>query len=84
MALRYCDNISIAVRMVGREVMAVEDNKTWERLKIHAVHLVCYMGKCEEGLQTMPEESEAGNDGIASPTNVQWLANPPTIREMRQ
>ena len=83
MALRYCDLIITAARTVDKGVVDVEGNETWERLKIHAVPLVRYMGKGTEGLQKMREEFEAKNEGITIPTQVRWLANPHTIRERR-
>jgi hypothetical protein len=53
MALQYCDIIITAVRTVDKGVIDVEENESWERLKIHAVCLVRYMGKGLEGLQMM-------------------------------
>jgi len=84
MAMRYRDIIITAVGTVDRGVVDVEENETWERIKIHAVPIVRYMGKGTEGLQRMREELEAENKGIAIPTQVRWLANPRTIRERRQ
>ena len=84
MAMQYHDIIITAARTVDRGVVDVEENETWERLKIHAVPLVRYMGKGTEGLQKMREEFEAENEGIAIPTQVRWLANPRTIRERKQ
>ena len=62
----------------------VEENECWERLEIHAVPFVRYMGKGTEGLQKMREIFEGENDGIEIPTQVRWVANPRTIRERRQ
>jgi hypothetical protein len=84
MAMQYRDIIMTAARTVGRRVVDVEENETWERLKIHAVPLMRYMGKGTEGLQKMREEFEAENEGIAIPTQVRWLANPRTITERKQ
>jgi hypothetical protein len=84
MAMQYRDIIITPARTVDRGVMDVEENETWERLKIHAVPLVRYMGNGTEGLQKMREEFEAENEGIKVPTQVRWLANPCTIRERRQ
>jgi len=84
MAMQYCDIIITAARTVDRGVVDVEENETWERLKIHAVPLVRYMVKGTEGLQKMREEFEVENEGIKVPTQVRWLANPHTIRESRQ
>ena len=84
MAMRYRDIIILAVRTVDRGVVDVEENETWERLKIHAVPLVRYMGTGTERLQKMREEFEADNESIAIPTQVRWLAKPCTIRERRQ
>jgi hypothetical protein len=84
MAMQYRDIIITAARTVDRGVVDVEENETWERLKIHAIPLVRYMGKGTEGLQKMREEFEAENEGIAIPTQVRWLAIPRTIRERRQ
>jgi hypothetical protein len=67
-----------------KRVIDIEENASWERLKIHAVPLVRYMGSCKEALQKMQEESEVKNEGMAIPTEVQWLVNPRTIRESRQ
>jgi hypothetical protein len=84
MAMRYRDIIITAARTVDTGVVDVEENETWERLKIDAIPLVRYMGKGTEGLQKMQEEFEAENEGVAIPTQVRWLANPHTIRERRQ
>jgi hypothetical protein len=84
MALIYRDVIITAARTVDKGVIDVEENESWERLKIHAVPLVRYMGKGTEGLQKMREEFEAENEGIKVPTQVRWLANTRTIRERRQ
>jgi len=83
-AMRYRYIIITGARTVDSGVVEVEENKTWERLKIHAVPLVQYMGKGAEGLQKMREEFEAENEGIAIPTQVRWIANPRTISERRQ
>jgi len=45
MALQYCDIINTAARTVDKGVMDGEENESWERLKIHAVPLIQYMGK---------------------------------------
>jgi len=84
MAMRYRDVTKNAARTVDRGVVDVEANKTWERLNIHAVPLVRYMGHSTEGLQKMQEEFEMENNSIAIPTQVRRLANPHTIRERRQ
>jgi hypothetical protein len=84
MAMQYRDIIITAARTVDRGVVDVKENEAWERLKIHAVPLVQYMGNCTEGLQKMREAVEVENEGIAIPTQVRWLVNPCTIRERRQ
>jgi len=84
MALHYRDIIITAARMVDKGVVDVEENESWERLKIHAVPLIRYMGKGTEGLQQMRDEFQAENQGIVIPTQVRWLAYPRTIRERRQ
>jgi hypothetical protein len=84
MALQYLNIIMTAARMVDKGVVDVEDNESWERIKIHAVHLVRYMGKGTEGLQKIPEEFDAEIEGIVIPTQVRWLANPRTNRERMQ
>ena len=84
MALQYCDIIITAARTVDNGVVDVEENESWERLKIHPVPLIRYMGKGTEGLQKMREAFAAENDGIVIPTQVRRLGNPRTIRERRQ
>jgi hypothetical protein len=44
MAKIYCHVIITATHTVDKEVINVEENKSWERLKIHAVPLVRYIG----------------------------------------
>ena len=83
MPLQYRCIIITAARMVEKGVVDVEENESWERLMIHAVPLIRYMGKGTEGLQKMREQFEAENEGIVIPTPVRWLANPRTIRERR-
>jgi hypothetical protein len=75
-ALQYCDIITTAARTVDKGVVDVEENESWERLKIHAVPLIRYMGKGTEGQQKIREEFKAENEGIVIPTQVRWLANP--------
>ena len=82
--LQSLNIIITGARTVDKGVVDVEENESWERLKIHAIHLVRYMGKGTEGLQKMREEFEVENEGIVIPTQVRWLANPRTIRERRQ
>jgi len=53
MALHYRDIIITAARTVHKGVVDVEENESWESLKIHAVPLVRYMGKGTEVLQKM-------------------------------
>jgi hypothetical protein len=52
-AMRSRDIIITAARTVDQGFVDVKENETWERLKIHAVPLVRYMGKGTEGLQKM-------------------------------
>jgi len=82
--MQYSDIITTAARTFDKGVVDVEEDRTWHRLKIHAVTLVWYIRQGTEGLQKMPEEFEAENKGIKVPTQVQWLANPRTINEGRQ
>jgi len=84
MAMLYRDIIITAASTVDIGVVDVEEIKTWEKLKSHAVPLVLYMGKDTEGLGKMREEFEAENEGIKVSTQVRWLANSRTIRERRQ
>jgi hypothetical protein len=70
LAMQYRDIIITAARTVDRGVVDVEENETCERLMIHAVPLVRYMGKCTEGLQKIQEEYEGENESIAIPTHV--------------
>jgi len=53
MSLMYNDVIIKAAHTVDTAVIDVEENESWERLRIHAVPLVRYMGNGTEGLQKM-------------------------------
>jgi len=53
MALQYRPIIITAARMVDKVVVDVEENQSCEKLMIHAVPLVRYMGKWTEVLQKM-------------------------------
>jgi len=83
MAVAYRNIIITAACMVDKGLIDVEDNESWERLKIHAVPLVRYMGKVTEGLQKMRDEIHAENEGVVIPVQVRWLANSHNIRERR-
>jgi len=74
----------MAARTVDKGVIDVEDNESWQKLKIHAGSLLQYMGKGTECLRKMREEFPSENKGTEIPTQVRWLANPRTIRERRQ
>jgi hypothetical protein len=84
MALLYRNIIISTARAVDKVVIDVEGNESWERLKIHAVPLIRYMGKGTEGLQKMREEIQVENEGVAIPAQVRWLTNPRTIKERRR
>jgi len=84
MALLYRDIIMKAARSVDKVIIDVEGNESWERLKIHTVPLMRYMGKGTEGLQKMKEEIQAENKGVTIPAQVRWLSNPRTIEERGQ
>jgi hypothetical protein len=81
MALLYRDIIIMAARSVDKGIIDVERNESWERLKIHTVPLLRYMGKGTKGLQKMSEEIQAENEGVAISAQVRWLLNPRIIRE---
>jgi hypothetical protein len=83
MALIYRDIIVNAARTVNKGVIDVEENESWERLKIHAVPFVRYMGKRTLGLSKMLDEIQAENEGVAVPVHVRWLASPHSIKESR-
>jgi len=83
MIRRYHDMIITAARTVVKGVVDVEENESSERLKIHEVPHIQYMGKGMEGLQMMQEEFEAENEGIQIPTTVWRLGNLHTMMEWR-
>jgi len=84
MGMQYPGTVITAARTVNSGVVDVEENEIRERLKIHAVPLVWYMGKGAEGLQTMGEKFEAENEGIVNPTQVRWLETHRSISERSQ
>jgi len=84
MALLYRDIIIKAARSVEKVIIDVEGNESWERLKIHTILLLRYIGKGTEGLQKMRQEIQAENEGVAIPAQVRWLSNPRIIREREQ
>jgi len=70
MALTYRKDIINAAHTVNKGVINVEENESWERLKVHAVELVRYMGKGTESLQKMRDEMHAENKGVVIPIPV--------------
>ena len=62
----------------------MEENESWEKLNIHRVPLLRYMGKGSEGLQKMREEIQAENQGVTIPAQVRWLSNSCTIKVREQ
>jgi len=84
MALIYRDVMITATRTVDKGVIDVEESQSWERLKIHAVALVRYMGKGTEGLQKMQNEIHAGNEGVTVLVQVRWVASLNNIHERWQ
>jgi len=71
-------------RTFGKGIIDVEGNESWERLKIHTIPLVRYIGKGTKGHQKMREEIQAENEGVTIPARVRWLSNPRTIKEREQ
>jgi hypothetical protein len=84
MALIYHNIIIAATRRVDKGVMDIEENEASERLKIHAVPLVRYIGKETEGLKKIRDEIHTENDGVSVPVQVRWLASPHSINERSQ
>jgi hypothetical protein len=84
MALLYHDVNIRAARSVDQGIIDMEGNEPWERLKMHTVPLVRYMGRGTEGLQKMRQKMKAENEGIRIPEQVRCLLNPLTIRERQQ
>jgi len=68
MALQYHNIIITAARTVDNGVVDVEENESWEWLKIHSVPPIRYMGIGRAGLPKMREEFEAENECIVIPT----------------
>jgi hypothetical protein len=56
---QFRDIIITVARTVDKGVVDVKIHESWERVKIHAVSLIRYMGKGTEGLQKMQEDFEA-------------------------
>jgi len=84
MTLTDCDSFITTACTVNHGVINVEENESWQRLKIHAVPLGRYMGKGTESLQMMEDEMHGRNKGVAIPVQVRWLVNPHYIRERGQ
>jgi hypothetical protein len=70
MVLIYRDLIITAVPTVEKGVINVEENESWDRLKVHAVPLVRYMGNGTEGLQKTQNEIHPENQGVMVPVLV--------------
>jgi hypothetical protein len=84
MALLYRDMTIKAARCVEKGIIDVEGNESCERLIIHSILLVRYIGKGTKGLHKMREEIQAENEGVAFPAQVRSLSNPRRIREGEQ
>lgn len=84
MAMRYRAMIITAARTVHKDLVDVEENKTWERVMIHAVGLVRYMRKVPQGLKKMKVQFQAENEGVIIPTQEWWLTNPSAITVRRR
>jgi hypothetical protein len=70
MALLCQDIIINASGWVDKGIIDVEGNKCRKRRKIHTVPLVRYMGKGSAGRQTIREEIQAENKGVAIPAQA--------------
>jgi len=70
MALAYSEVMIAAAHTVDKGVIDVEDNESWERLKIHALPLERDMGKGTEGLQKIRDEIHPEMEGVVIPIQV--------------
>jgi hypothetical protein len=50
---RYEDTIIQAARTVDRCIVGFEENETWQRLKIHGIPFIRYMGRGTNGLEKL-------------------------------
>jgi hypothetical protein len=82
--LANCNIIINATRMVEKGVLNIAENDSWEILNVHLVPLMRYMGIGTEGLQMLKDEIHADNEGVLISIPERWLANPYSMREMRQ
>ena len=83
-ALLYPHIVINAAISVDKGIIDMEGNECWERLKIHTIPLVRYMGKGTERLHKLREEIQPENEGVAIPAHVRRLSNRRIIREREQ
>lgn len=56
--------------MVQTSIINIEENKSWERVKVHAVLLMRYMCKATDSLLMICEEIYSVNEGVVIPVQV--------------
>lgn len=69
---------------MGREIIDVEGNKSWEKPNIHTVPLAMYMCKGSEGGQSIKQNIQPENEGVTIPAQVKWMSNPRAIKGREQ
>jgi len=84
MAMIFCHVLNSVALTVGNSVIDLTEIMSWERITMHAVPGVRYMGKGTEGVPKMQDAINRENEGVKILVQVHQLVNPNNVRQRSQ
>jgi len=84
MLIRYREIVIKAARKVDTEIVDIETNELWERVKMHGVNFDRYLGKkTGGGLEKLRQELQAEDEGVVLPLAINWIGGPKDVQKKK-
>lgn len=78
--LEHRDAVIQAARKADPAVTGLEARTSWWWLKVNAVPVARFLGRGSNGTDSLREELEAENEGLAIPSAVRWLGGAASVK----
>jgi len=81
---RYREIVIKTARNVDTEIVDIETNELWEKVKMHGVNFDRYLGKkTGGGLEKLRQELQAENEGVVLPLTISWIGGPKDVQKKK-
>jgi len=84
MLIRYGEIVITAGRKLDAEIVDIETNELWERVKMHGVNFDRYLGKkTGGGLEKLRQELQAQNERGVLPLTINCIGGPKDVQKKK-